>query len=78
MTENNTKKIIKSWHGETKYPSGAVSTIKIELFDDGQLIKTEKDDDLTSNITFYKKYKRLNYAKKKLDILRDEYLGYTP
>lgn len=78
MTENNTKKIIQSWHGETKYPSGAISTIKIELFEDGQLIQTEKDDDLNSTITFYKKYKYLNCAKKKMDTLRDDYLGYTP
>jgi len=76
--KSNTAKLIKAWYGETKYPSGATITIKIELFDDGQLIKTEKDEDLKSTVTFYKKYKCLDCAKKKLDRLRDDYLGYSP
>jgi len=77
MTENDTKKRIAAWYGETKYPSGATKTIKIELFDDGQLIKTEKGE-VESRVTFIRKYKCLSYAKKKLNLLRDEYLGYSP
>lgn len=76
MTENNTRKIIKEFHGESKYPSGGTDTIKIELFDDGQLVQTEADGCVYSTVTFVKKYKSLNYAKKKLDKLRDKYLGY--
>jgi hypothetical protein len=77
MTENYTRKIIKEFHGESKYPSGATCTVKIELFEDGQLIQTETVGYSNSTVTFDKKYKSLSYAKKKLDRLRDKYLGHT-
>jgi hypothetical protein len=77
MTEHNTKKIIKEFHGESKYPSGGTAQIKIELFDDGQLVQTEADGCVYSTVTFDKKYKSLSYAKRKLNRLRDKYLGHT-
>ena len=77
MTENDTNMIIKAWRGETKYSSGETCTVKIELFEDGQLTQTEKVGDLNSVITFDKKYKSLKYAKRKVNDLRDKYLGHS-
>jgi hypothetical protein len=76
MTENNTRTLIKEFHGESKYPSGTTCTVKIELFEDGKLIQTETVGQLNPVVTFNKNYKSLSYAKKKLDQLRDKYLGY--
>lgn len=72
MTEN--KKIIKEWHGESHYPT---CKVKIELFEDGQLIETLTDRYSNSIVTFDKKYKSLYYAKKKLDRMRDNFLHST-
>jgi len=77
MTENNNNMIIKAWRGETKYPSGKTCTVKIELFEDGQLIQTETVGQLNPVTTFNKNYKSLSYAKRKLNKLRDKYLGHT-